>query len=190
VEFSPELIAVIQKAERIAKVQWCGRGYLDEGHSVYAWYHEDDPEDIVWTRGTDGLAEALNGLHLEDLAQTLYDFHHISWREKELIMVEYAGRAPFGGNTMKQPSDFKDHPYSSTKQNHEAEVVARNIMVILARTGDEWRELSWAEYKAARLEDGNFTGAEGSLFNQVIGFCKSVDTAVLFSPKWKDAANQ
>lgn len=89
-----------------------------------------------------------------------------------------------------KPSDFKIHPWNSTAGSYEAETVARNIITILARTGDEWRPLDWAEYKAERLEDGNFSERERNYFDQVIGYCKSADTAVLFSPTWKEAATQ
>lgn len=38
-----------------------------------------------------------------------------------------------------KPSDFLKHPYDSVLQHTEDEIVARNIMVILNRTGNEFR---------------------------------------------------
>lgn len=85
-----------------------------------------------------------------------------------------------------KPSDFTSLPMGSVLQKSEAEVVARNIMIILKRTGDVFRYLSWDEYHAERLKDGNFDYYEKHFFEQVIGYCKSVDTAVLFSRAWQN----
>ena len=84
-----------------------------------------------------------------------------------------------------KPSDFTNHPFSSVLQKTEAEVIARNIMTILKRTGDTFRPLTWDEYKSEREKDGHFTESEKSYFVQVIDFCKSGDTAILFSESWK-----
>ena len=78
---------------------------------------------------------------------------------------------------------------ASVLRKSEAETVARNIMVILKRTGDTWRELSYDEYKEERQKDGHYTDQERRYFEQVIPYCKSAETAVLFSPKWADAVN-
>ena len=86
-----------------------------------------------------------------------------------------------------KPSNFMQQPVGSNAQKSEAETVARNIMVILWRTGDQFRKLSWDEYKAERQKDGNFSEKEHAYFDQVIGYCKSADTAALFSPVWKEA---
>ena len=64
-------------------------------------------------------------------------------------------------------------------------MVARNIMTILARTGNTWRELTWEEYKQEREKDGNFTMCEQSFFDRVKGYCVSAETARLFSPEWE-----
>lgn len=95
----PELIAAIQKAEFIAQVQFCGAGYLDYGHSVFPCISWSETEDIIWTRRHNMPDHflVLNGLHLKHLAQTLYDYCHISWSEKELIMAGWYGRAPGSG---------------------------------------------------------------------------------------------
>jgi len=89
---------------------------------------------------------------------------------------------------MSKPSTFsKIDPFNSKCQNSDDELVAQNIMVILKRTGDEFRELTWAEYKKERLKDGGFTGREKGLFNNVIKYCISEEAARSFSPKWKEA---
>lgn len=90
---------------------------------------------------------------------------------------------------MKTPSDFKVFPWSSVSKNSETETIAQNIMIILSRTGNEFRELSWDEYKEERLKDGGFSDRERAYFDKSIGFCKSEDTAVLFSPKWSSVKN-
>jgi hypothetical protein len=86
---------------------------------------------------------------------------------------------------MKQPSDFIKTPWSSRAGSSEAETIAVNIMVILKRTGNQWRNLSWDEYAAERKKDGNFTQSEQKYFNEVIDFCQSPETAKLFSLSWK-----
>jgi len=66
---------------------------------------------------------------------------------------------------MKRPSDFTVQPWGSVLQKSEAETIAANIMVILKRTGDEWRSLTWDEYKTERLKDGSFTEGEKVYFD-------------------------
>lgn len=83
-----------------------------------------------------------------------------------------------------KPSDFKKFPYDSVKQNSEAETIARNIMTILARTKNEFRELGWDEYKSERLKDIDFSESEKFYFHEVIDYFKSTETAQLFSPEW------
>ena len=82
------------------------------------------------------------------------------------------------------PSNFTDHPCGSVFKKFEAENVARNIMVILKRTGDIFRSLSWEEYKKERMNDGNFSNAEKRFFKKVIVYCNSEETAKLFAPNW------
>ena len=53
-------------------------------------------------------------------------------------------------------SDFISLPVGSVLKNAECETAARNIMIILARTGDTWRELSWEQYSEHRVKDGHF----------------------------------
>lgn len=82
------------------------------------------------------------------------------------------------------PSNFIEHPYDSILRNLEAETIARNIMVIMKRTGDKFRELTWEEYKVQRLNDGNFSTSEQFYFDKVVEYCKSAHSATLFSPTW------
>ena len=67
----------------------------------------------------------------------------------------------------------------------EPESVAQNIMVILARTGDVFREITFEEYRAERLKDGKFHSAEKDYFKSVVKDCKSPESAAEFSPVWK-----
>jgi hypothetical protein len=83
------------------------------------------------------------------------------------------------------PSDFTDFPHDSEFAHYESEVVARNIMVILSRTGNTWRELSYKEYQQ-RLADGGYTEHEMCHFEQVIRFTVSEEAARRFSPAWRN----
>lgn len=84
------------------------------------------------------------------------------------------------------PEDFTEFPYSSTLCKVEAEVIAMNIMVILSRTENKFRKLAWKEYKKERLKDEDFTDGEHEYFDKVIDYCKSSDTAKLFSNVWNE----
>lgn len=84
-----------------------------------------------------------------------------------------------------KPSKFTIRPWSSVFGKSENETIALNIMRILKRTGNEFRELTWEEYKEERIKDGNFTEFEKKYFDENIPYCKSADTAKLFSPTWK-----
>jgi len=83
-----------------------------------------------------------------------------------------------------KPSNFTTHPYGSILQNNESETVARNIMVILSRLGDEFRLLTWDEYKEQRMKDGKFTESEKPLFERVVGFCVAAESANAFCNGW------
>jgi len=86
-----------------------------------------------------------------------------------------------------KPSDFSvTYPWSSVVNKTEHEIVALNIMKILVRTGNVFRELSWEEYSEERKKDNEFTMMELESFNAVIKYCRSGDTAVLFSERWND----
>ena len=83
-----------------------------------------------------------------------------------------------------KPSDFRKDPMGSVTRKSECEDIARNIMVILARTGDVFRKLPYEEYVSERKKDGNFSSIEKSYFDKVIDYCISEDSAKLFSPVW------
>jgi hypothetical protein len=75
----------------------------------------------------------------------------------------------------------------SVARKSEAETVARNIMFILKATGDEWRSLTWDEYKMERQTNGQgFSEKEKPYFEQVVGYCVSEQTARLFCSGWKE----
>lgn len=86
-----------------------------------------------------------------------------------------------------KPSIFIKDPIGSVLQKSESETIARNIMVILQRTGDVFRELTWDEYKQERLKDKNFYEAENGYFKDVITYCANAERAMCFSPVWRDA---
>lgn len=88
--------------------------------------------------------------------------------------------------TTLKPKDFNTFPWGSVKGTSEHETVAQNIMAILQRTGNKFRHLSWEEYKEERIKDGNFSEREKGYFLDVYDFCVSPQTAVLFSPTWKE----
>jgi hypothetical protein len=65
------------------------------------------------------------------------------------------------------PSLFTAFPMDSILQKSECETIAQNIMVILKRTGNEFRNLDWEEYKKERKKDGNFSTMEETFFIRV-----------------------
>jgi hypothetical protein len=99
-----------------------------------------------------------------------------------------------------KPSDFATtYPWSSVAQKSETESIAVNIMKILKRTGDEWRELTWEEYKEIRLADEaaalakdpkyriNFAEyLEKPAFEQALPYTTSAAKACEFSRCWKE----
>lgn len=85
----------------------------------------------------------------------------------------------------KKPSNFTSYPWNSTLAKCEAETIAQNIMKILKRTGDVFRELSYEEYEAERKKDGHYSLMERGYFEQVIPYCCSADNAARFSPEWR-----
>ena len=87
----------------------------------------------------------------------------------------------------RKPSDFCSYPWSSVLQTTESEVVAENIMKILRRTGDQWRELTWEEYQAERMKDGRFSTMERRFFDQVWPLISSPELAAKFSSEWRSA---
>lgn len=85
-----------------------------------------------------------------------------------------------------KPSNFTSFPWNSVFQNTETETVALNIMIVLKRTGDTWRGLTWGEYKREREKDGNFSDREHAWFDRVIEYCQSEATVRLVCRDWKE----
>lgn len=101
---------------------------------------------------------------------------------------------------MKNPSNFTCWPWSCVFMNADHEQIAVNIMTILKRTGDKWRELSWDEYLAERQKDGggntsNYSSSHGFLseqtcFDAVQPYTVSPEKAVEFSETWAEIVNK
>ncbi len=100
---------------------------------------------------------------------------------------------------MIKPSTLKDvRPWSSPLPfgRMEYEVVAQNIMKILAENGDTFRELTWEEYEEVRLRHENSLGDHGK--PGFVGFEKPYfekvkflalgdrDKLRYFSPDWEE----
>ena len=86
-----------------------------------------------------------------------------------------------------KPSAFAGtFPFSSVLQDTQSEVVAKNIMVILSRTKNKFRSLSWKEYEAERKKDKEFTGREKEYFKKVQFYTKTAEAARCFSKSWRD----
>ena len=93
---------------------------------------------------------------------------------------------------MKQlkPSDFaKVHPWSSVFENSENESLACSIMKAKEFKGDEWISIDYQDYLDYRKSLGEKyergSASQGE-FEKVNPYCKSQDTAVLFSKSWKE----
>lgn len=85
----------------------------------------------------------------------------------------------------KKPSNYTSMPMDSVLQKLEPEIVAQNIMKILAhKRDDQWISLHYDEYETERLADGDYSEGERHWFNKVIGYCNSPDTADLFCEDW------
>lgn len=92
-----------------------------------------------------------------------------------------------------KPSFFTVMPFASVLQKHEAELVARNIMLILARTGDAFRAIEWDEYLSERNADGaKFAELEKPFFEQVSYLALPENNHMIpaFSPDWAKAAEE
>lgn len=84
-----------------------------------------------------------------------------------------------------KPSDFAYRPRLSKCYKMEPESVAENIMVIFARTGNVFRDITFEEYRTERLKDGKFHYFEKEYFDEVVYHCSSAVIASNFSPVWK-----
>lgn len=81
-----------------------------------------------------------------------------------------------------KPSDFaNEFPCMSITADAHLESIAQRIMELLARTGDEWRKLTWYEYRLVYSNDSR------SDFQLVCYYCTSAENAMSFSRYWYDA---
>lgn len=93
--------------------------------------------------------------------------------------------------TNLKPIQFTGYPWGSIFQNHESEVIARNIMIILARTGNTFRELTYNEYKQERfIDEGMYPENEKPCFEKVsyLALGKEEDLKK-FCPDWSKKIN-
>ncbi len=86
----------------------------------------------------------------------------------------------------KSPKDFASKfPYDSIFRQNEPEIIANNIMVIMAHTDNVWRQVAWEEYREVRIRDGNFNEEmERTQFNRVAPYTTTARTALEFCPTW------
>ena len=93
-----------------------------------------------------------------------------------------------------KPSDFEQTiPWDSVKHNSANESLARSIMRTRVFKGDHWAsaenpELSYLDYLEYRKSKGlSETGAASSEdFYELARYCKSPETAALFSKAWRE----
>lgn len=87
------------------------------------------------------------------------------------------------------PKNF-GYPWGSIFRNCETETIAANVMVILGRTGNTFRDLSWDEYMVERKKDSGFSEIERGYFEKVKPYCMSPEMAMSFSPTWMNEARK
>ena len=95
------------------------------------------------------------------------------------------------GNKTAKPSNYCSSPMGSISQNCETEIIACNIMRILKKTGDTFRDLSFEEYESARFDDGAelcHIDNEKPYFEMVIVHCTSPLAANKFCRGWYSEA--
>jgi hypothetical protein len=85
---------------------------------------------------------------------------------------------------MKPSTISQIDPMGSILRKRQSEVVALNAVIILKRTGDEFRHLSHEEYEAERRKDGNFHKIELDYLDKVQEFISSEEGARRFCSKW------
>lgn len=84
-----------------------------------------------------------------------------------------------------KPSHYTTRQVGSKANKLEIELIVANIMKILARTGDVFRELTLKEYiKERNKDDHKYNSVEERWFEEAKEWCKSVDTLELFSKNW------
>lgn len=91
------------------------------------------------------------------------------------------------------PEDFTSFPDTSVANDFKKEQVAQNIMIILARTGNKFRLLSWEEYRKGMMEESAmgdivFSESDRPHFEDVKMYCKSASDALRFCKTWTNRA--
>lgn len=87
----------------------------------------------------------------------------------------------------KKPSNYLGYAMGSILQNSESETIARNIMVVLSKMGDTFKELTFEQYSEARRADGASERdmmLEKPYFEKVSPHCVSAETADAFCKGW------
>ena len=90
---------------------------------------------------------------------------------------------------MNTPKDYIGKYWDSVFQNIQTEIVWNNIILILSRTGDYWRTLTWEEYKNERINDaptdksGFCEFQEKPLFAKALPYTSSEKAASDFTKK-------
>lgn len=85
------------------------------------------------------------------------------------------------------PSNYCSQPMGSIEQKSEVETIACNIMRMLKRTGDTFREFTFEEYEKIRLADGAIdwhVKNEKHYFEVAITYCESPEKADEFCSNW------
>jgi uncharacterized Zn finger protein len=83
-----------------------------------------------------------------------------------------------------RPRDFVAVPDGSIFPSTEHEIIASNIMKILARTDNRFRPITWDEYWSESSKDRSQVTDDPGVFFQVVVHCISAEQAVLVSPVW------
>ena len=91
--------------------------------------------------------------------------------------------------TELKPGHFTVYPMGSIKQSAGSQIVAQSINIIRERLGNDWA-LSWDQYKAERVKDGDFTDKEKKYFDSVIDLISSAEACINFSPSWSKVATK
>ena len=91
--------------------------------------------------------------------------------------------------TFKPNHYAANHPWGSCVKCNKSESVALNIMVVLAQTGNAFRELSWNEYRHFRLANEctlptRQVDGEQRYFEAVIKYTTSNIMAFRFCKDW------
>jgi hypothetical protein len=89
-----------------------------------------------------------------------------------------------------RPSHFTNYPWSSVKQKSEWESIAQNIMRVMSEHGNDFSiGLSLEQYTAYREKEGGSVRISQESFDELMEYCKSAETAKLFSKDWKDGVH-